>query len=147
MGGIKYFTSIDLYSEYWQWCIANEDIAKTTYPMRYSLYKWVVMPMGLTNAPAIFMHTKNNLFSNILDSGMAVFPDNMYSCIVKEHFILLKKVLACLHQYTSYCKPKKCSFICNSKKFLGFDITLEYMCIGNSKVKSLNEWPVPTIIK
>ena len=48
------------------------------------------MPMGLINAPAKFMHTMNNLFSDMLDSGIAVFLDDIlvYSCTVKEHFIL-----------------------------------------------------------
>ena len=31
------------------------------------------MPMELTNTPATFMQTTNNLFSNILDSSIAVF--------------------------------------------------------------------------
>ena len=95
MGSAKYFTSINLYSGYWQCHIADEDIPKTTFLMRYGLYKWVIMPMGLMNAPATFMHvTMNNLFSDILDSGMAVFLDNilMYSaCMVKEHIHITKK--------------------------------------------------------
>ena len=33
--------------------------------------------MGLTNAPAMFMQTMNNLLSNMLDSGMAVFLDDI----------------------------------------------------------------------
>ena len=35
------------------------------------------MPMGLTIAPATFMQTMNNLFFNMLDSGMAVFLDDI----------------------------------------------------------------------
>ena len=73
----KYFTSIDLYSGCWQCHIADEGIPKTTFLMRHGLYKWVVMPMGLTNAPATFMQTMSNLFSSILDSGLAVFLDNI----------------------------------------------------------------------
>ena len=70
------------------------------------------MPIGLTNTPAKSMQTMNNLFSNILDSGVAVFLDNIfvYSCMVKEQFTLLAKVLVCLHQYMFYFKLKKCSF-------------------------------------
>ena len=54
------------------------------------------MPTGLMNAPATFMQTMNNLFSNMLDFSMAVFLDDilMYSYTVKEFFTLLKKVLA-----------------------------------------------------
>ena len=35
------------------------------------------MPMGLMNAPATFIQTMNNLFSKMLDSGMAVFLDDI----------------------------------------------------------------------
>ena len=94
--------------------------------MRYRLYKWVVMPMGLINVPAMFMQTLNNLFSDTLDSGVTVFLDDilMYSCTVKEHFMLLKKVLAPLHQHTFFCKLKKCCFLCNGTMLLGFNVTL-----------------------
>ena len=59
------------------------------------------MPIGLTNAPAIFMQTINSLFSNILDSGVVVFQDNIlvYLRTVDEHFTLLQKKY--LHAYIS----------------------------------------------
>ena len=77
MGSAKYFTSMDLCSGYWQCHIACEDIPKTTFLMRYSRYEWIVMLMGLINVPATFMKTMNNLFSDILDSGVAVFLDDI----------------------------------------------------------------------
>ena len=149
MGSAKHFTSIDLCSGYWQCHIADEDILKTAYLMSCGLYKWVVMPMGLTNAPATLACTMNNLFLDMLDFGVAVFLDDIlvYSCTVNKHFLLLERGLACLHQYTFYCTLKKCSFLHNSTMFLGFDITPEGMRISNSKVQSLNEWPVPTTVK
>ena len=47
------------------------------------------------NAPAAFIYTMNIIFSNVLDSSMVVFLDDIfvYSCMVKEHFILLEKSL------------------------------------------------------
>ena len=107
------------------------------------------MSMGLTNAPAMFMWTMNNLFSDILDSGVAVFLDNIlvYLGMVDEHFMLLEQVLARLSQYTFYCKLKKCSFLRNSTIFLGFDITPKGMHTSDWKVQSLSKWPVPTTVK
>ena len=149
MGSAKYFTSIDLHSRYWQCHIADEDIPKTVFLMRYGLYKWIVMPMGLTNTPATFMCTMNKLFSDMLDSGVVVFLNGilMYSGMVDKYFTLLEQVLACLHQYTFYCKLKKCSFLCNSTMFLGFDVMPEGMHISDSKVQSLGKWPVTTTVK
>ena len=149
MGSAQYFTSIDLRSGYWQCRIADEDIPKTAFLTRYGLYEWVVMPMGLTNAPATFMRTMNNLFSDMLDSGMAVFLDDIlvYSGTIEEHFMLLERVLVRLRQYTFYCKLKKCSFLRSSTTFLGFDVMPEGMRISDSKVRSLSEWPVPSTVK
>ena len=97
--------------------------------------------MGLTNTPAMFMHTMKNLFSDMLDYGMVVFLDDIliYSHIVKEHFMVVKKVLAYLCQYMIYCKLKKCSFLRNSTMFLDFDIIPKGMHISNSRVWSCNE--------
>ena len=91
------------------------------------------MPMGLINAPATFMQTINILFSEMLDLFMAVFLDGilMYSYMMKEHFILLKKVLVHVGQYICYCKLKNSSFSCNSTIFLSFDIIPEGMCISD----------------
>ena len=51
------------------------------------------MPIGLMNAPAIFMQMMNNLFIDMLDKGVVVFLDDVliYSTIVEEHFELLEK--------------------------------------------------------
>ena len=131
MGSAKYFISINLHSGYWQCHIADEDIPKTTFFTKYDLYKWVVMPMGLTNTPVTLMQTMNNLFPNMLDSSVAMFLDDIlvYSHMVKEYFTLLEKVLVHLFQCIFYCKPKKCSFLPNKTVFHGFDVMPEGMYI------------------
>ena len=98
--------------------------------------------MELINASAIFTQTMNNLFSNMLDSGVAVFLDDIlvYSPMVEKHFILLEKYLAFLHQDIFYYKLKKCSFLCNSTMHLGFNITPKQIFISDSKEQNLNKW-------
>ena len=71
----------------------------------------------------------------------------MCLCIVKEHFTLFEKILACLYQYIFYCKLKKFSFLYNSTIFLSFANTPKGMYISYLKVWSLNEWLVTTIVK
>ena len=60
----------------------------------YGLYKWIVMPIGLTNAPATFMWMMNNLLEDMLDKGVVVFLDDVliYNITIEEHFALLEKV-------------------------------------------------------
>ena len=62
------------------------------------------MPMGLTNAPAIFMQTVNNLFVDLLDNRVLIFLDDMliHSIMEEQNFKLLEKVFAHLHKYELY---------------------------------------------
>ena len=58
------------------------------------------MPMGLTNDPATFMRTMNNLFSDMLDRGVVAFVDDVLLCssTIEEHDLLLKAVFKRLHE-------------------------------------------------
>jgi hypothetical protein len=67
------FSKIDLCSGYHQIKIHVEDIPKTTFSTRYSLYEYLVMSFGLTNAPTHFMYLINSVFMLELDKSAVVF--------------------------------------------------------------------------
>ena len=69
---------------------------------QYELYEWVVMLIGLMNAPAIFMKKMNSLFVDLLDKGVVVFLDDVliYSKTMEKDFELLKMCLcACISMH------------------------------------------------
>jgi hypothetical protein len=91
----KIFSKIELRYGYHQVRIKYEDISKTSFRTRYSHYKFIVVPFGLSNAPSIFMCLMNGVFREYLDKFVIVFLDDIlvYSKLEEEHEYHLRMVL------------------------------------------------------
>ncbi|XP_070036564.1 uncharacterized protein [Nicotiana tomentosiformis] len=75
--GARVNSKIDLKLGYHQLKIRDADIPKTVFRTRYGHYEFLVMPSGLTNAPATFIHLINSVFSRYLDSFFMMFIDEI----------------------------------------------------------------------
>jgi len=71
------FSKIDVMSGCHQILVKPEDVQKTTFRSRYRHYEYVMMPFGVTNAPAIFMDYMNRIFRPYLDQIVVMFIDDI----------------------------------------------------------------------
>src|SRR4051812_17423928 len=62
LAGSSVFSKMDLRLGYHQIKILNEDVPKTAFTTRYGLYEFIIMSVGLTNAPTTFSRLINSIF-------------------------------------------------------------------------------------
>ena len=85
---------------------------KMAFRMRYGHYEFLVLPFGLTNAPAAFMDLMNRVFKPYLDRFIIIFIDDIliYSKSRAEHEQHLRIILQTLREHQLYAKLSKCNF-------------------------------------
>ncbi|XP_017415171.1 uncharacterized protein LOC108326280 [Vigna angularis] len=139
------FSKIDLRSGYHQILVKEGDVHKTTFRSKYGHYEYVVMPFGVTNAPAIFMDYMNRIFRPFLDKFVVVFIDDIliYSKSREEHERHLRLVLGVLREKKLYAKLSKCEFWMDEVQFLGHVISAEGISVDPAKVRAVLEWESP----
>jgi hypothetical protein len=132
----KIFSKIDLRSGYHQVRIKEEYINKTTFKTRYGHYEFTVVPLGLLNAPAIFMFLMNGVFREYLDKFVIVFLDDIlvYSKLEEEHEHHLRMVLQVLREHQLYSKLSKCSFYQKKIQYLGHIISKDGITMDPEKI-------------
>ncbi|GJX07479.1 putative reverse transcriptase domain-containing protein [Tanacetum coccineum] len=143
--GSSVYSKIDLRSGYHQLRVREEDISKTAFRTRYGHYEFQVMPVGLTNAPAVFMDLMNRVCKPYLDKFVIVFIDDIliYSKSKKEHEKHLKLILELLKKEQLYAKFSKCEFWIPKVQFLGHVIDRRGIHVDPAKIESIIGWASP----
>jgi hypothetical protein len=143
--GAKFFSKIDLRSGYHQVRIHPDDVPKTAFRTRYGHFEFLVLPFGLTNAPATFMHLMQSIFGPHLDVFVIVFLDDIliFSKTENEHKQHVRKVLELLRKHKLFAKKSKCEFFQQSVSFLGHVVSAEGISMEQDKVKAITDWPRP----
>lgn len=134
MAYVKYFTKLDVVAAFNKLRMAKGDEWLTAFRTRYSLYEYLVMPFGLSNAPASFQNYINNILQDYLDAFCTAYIDNIliYSNTLKEHKKHVRQVLQKLREAGLQLNIDKCEFQVQEVKHLGLIISTEIL-----------EWTLP----
>jgi hypothetical protein len=114
----------------------------------YGHYEFVVVPFGLTNAPAVFMCLMNDIFRNYLDNFVIVFLDDIliYYKSEEEHEHHLRLVLQVMREHQLYANLSKCYFYQKKIHYLGHIISEQGIAVDPEKFEAIREWPTPRYV-
>ncbi|QRV73517.1 Retrotransposable element Tf2 protein [Ceratobasidium sp. AG-Ba] len=145
----KIYSKLDLRWGFNNIRIKEGDEWKTAFRTAYGIYKYLVMPFGLKNAPAVLQRMMNDIFRHLLGVTVVVYMDDILIFSEKEedHAKHVKEVLKILRENNLYVKLSKCKFFVKRVIFLGLVITPEGISMEEEKIKAIMEWGTPRKIK
>jgi len=116
-----------------------------TFKTHQGLYEFLVIPFGLTNAPATFQALMNHIFNPYLRKFILVFFNNIlvYSPSLDQHLTHLRVAFEILKANQLFVKGSKCTFAKVKVEYLGHVIIGEGVSTDPKKIVAMLEWPQP----
>ncbi|KAG3044227.1 hypothetical protein PC121_g22036 [Phytophthora cactorum] len=140
MAGCELYSALDLMDGYYQILMRESDIPLTAVSTPSGmLWEWLVMPQGLSNAPATFNRLVTQLFRPLRAYAQTYFDDIfVYSraedgkMAMEVHLGHLRRVLEVMRANKLYANIDKCDFASPEIKVLG--------CFVSNVGKDLRKW-------
>ncbi|CAG9137669.1 unnamed protein product [Plutella xylostella] len=150
LGQTKYFTSLDMATEFHQIAMEKESVPLTGFVTPEGHYEYLKMPYGLANAPVVYQRIIAKTLRDFIEPGDAlVYIDDvlLLSGSVERGFVLLRQVLKTLTAAGFSINLAKCSFLCTEIEYLGRTISEGQVRPSAQKVAALVESPKPKNVK
>lgn len=119
--GSKWFSVLDLKSDYYQIEVEEADKPKTAFVCPMGFWEFNRMPQGVTNAPSTFQRLMKRCMGEMNLKEVLVFLDDtiVFSKTLEEHEVRLMKVLTRLLEFGLKLSPEKCTFFSNVHQVFG----------------------------
>ena len=110
LGGSRLFSTLDLTAGYWQVELDEEAKERSAFVTRSGLWRWKVLPFGLTSRPSTFEKLMENVLRPLQCEKLLIYLYNIivFSKTVDEHLQRLDEVFKRLKAAGLKLKPRKC---------------------------------------
>jgi hypothetical protein len=149
LSSAKFYTKLDIIAAFNHIRIADGQEWLTAFNTRYGLFETLVMPFGLSNAPATFQSRINEVLRPFLDIFCTAYIDDIliYSDTLQDHRQHVKVVLQALKDAGLHCDIKKCEFEVTEVTYLGMIVSTSGVQMDPRKVQCIVDWEPPECLK
>jgi len=139
IGHRKIFGKINITNSFFQAQVYSDNIILTTVNTLFSIYKWTVIPIGETNAPATHQQYMILTLLLLIWKIYHVYIDDIiiWSSLIKKHMNNIQRVLQALRKAQLYCLPKKTKLFALEINFLKHVILAKDICIDSTKINQI----------
>ena len=145
LGGARFFSTLDCRQGYWQIELDEKSSEKTSFVTRLGVWKFKVLPFGLSNAPACFQRLTDLVLTGLQWETCLAFLDDIivFAPTFEQQIQRLSMVLDRLRKANLKLKPSKCSLFQLKVRFLGSIVSGAGIEPDPEKVRAVFEWPLP----
>ena len=114
---------------------------RSAFATRNGLWKWKVLPFGLTSAPATFQRLMKSVLKRLHWKSLLFYLDDIIVIApgFKTHLARLEEVFQRLKGAGLKLKPDKCKLLQERVKYLGHVVSTEGVSTDKDKVKAIRE--------
>ncbi|GJX41629.1 RNA-directed DNA polymerase, eukaryota, partial [Tanacetum coccineum] len=129
--------------------MTKKDEEKTAFHMEEGVFCYTKMPFGLKNAGATYQRLVDSPFKEQIGVNLEAYVDGMVIKSKIEQDIIkdIEQTLSTLRRINMKLNPKKCSFVMEEGKFLGYVVTSEGIRANPKKAKAVMDMPSPKTLK
>ena len=145
LGGVRWFSTLDLQAGYWQIGVEESDIPKTAFITKYGLFEYTKLPFGLCNGPSTFQRCMELVFRGLQWHTLLIYLDDIIVTgrSMEENLDRLAEVLQRLEEADLKLKPSKCSLLQEQVLFLGHLVSAKGVQPNPRLVEAVLNWEVP----
>ena len=139
----RFFSKIDLCKGYWQIPMRLQDRDLTSFLTPDGLYRFKVMPFGMSNSPATFNRLMRQVLRGLKHTVCFLDDILIHTQSFEDHILEVRSVLERLRDAHLTAKPSKCEIGQTQLVYLGHIVGEGIMKPTNEKLKAIQDAPRP----